>query len=299
MVDMPELPKACAKVRLAIPKNLSKKTSPPQFKNIIYKLALAIRNKSNESERYLYSPVFSFKSENIVTAFVDSKTLVNTCPIKLAHFCHSKLWYFAKQCENLDTSPDNILQLIRTLSKTFFKNKIGATKRTFHKPLYYAFYFSKVLCLLMHRLIAMKSSGEIKILFDLMCFLYCDIVFYSNLTSPAPKDYMRKHEKVIKLFYSLREKYGNDPLCQNSYLYYIFSIFCYHGYIGETMDMLRRILSHTSNSRSKHSTSYLYSILHTIGIEHFTFLYVPVPPFLRKALEKQLIHWFKPSLNMQ
>ena len=65
------------------------------------------------------------------------------------------------------------------------------------------------------------------------------------------------------------------------------------------MDMLRRILSHTSNSRSKHSTSYLYSILHTIGIEHFTFLYVPVPPFLRKALEKQLIHWFKPSLNMQ
>ena len=224
MVDMPELWKACAKVRLSIPKNLSKKTSSPQFKNIIYKLALAIRNKSNESERYLYSPVFSFKSENIVTSFVDSKTLVNKCPIKSARFSHSKLRYFAKQCENLDTSPDNILQLIRTLSKTFFKNEIGATKRTFHKPLYYAFYFSKVLCLLMHRLIAMKSSGEIKIRFDLMCFLYCDIVFYSNLTSPAPKDYMQKHEKVIHLFYSLREKYENDPSCQNSYLYYILSI---------------------------------------------------------------------------
>ena len=97
----------------------------------------------------------------------------------------------------------------------------------------------------------------------------------------------------------MREKYENDPLCQNSYLYYIFSIFCYHGYIGETMDMLFRILSHTSNSRTKHSTSYLYSILHTIGIEHFTFLYVLVPPFLCKALEKQLIHWLKPSLNTQ
>ena len=39
------------------------------------------------------------------------------------------------------------------------------------------FYFSKVLCLLMHRLISTKSSGEIKTLFDLTCFLFCDIVF--------------------------------------------------------------------------------------------------------------------------
>ena len=128
MVDMAELRKACAKVRLSILKNLSKKMSSPQFKNIIYKLALAIGNKSNESERYLYSPVFSFKSENIVTAFVDSKTLVNKCPIKLARFSHSKLWYFAKQYENLDTSPDNILQLIRTLEKTFFTDAFFSLK---------------------------------------------------------------------------------------------------------------------------------------------------------------------------
>ena len=110
---------------------------------------------------------------------------------------------------------------------------------------------------------------------------------------------MCKHEKIIHLFYSLREKYESDPSCQNSYLYYIFSIFCCHGYIGETMDIFRRILSHTNNSTTKYNTSYLYSILHTIGIEHFTFLYTPVPSFLCKALEKQLIHWFKPSLNTQ
>ena len=102
-------------------------------------------------------------------------------------------------------------------------------------------------------------------------FLYCDIVFYSNLTSPAPKDYMCKHEKIIHLFYSL----------------------------SETMEIFCRILSHTNNSTTKYNTSYLYSILHTIGIEHFTFLYTPVPSFLCKALEKQLIHWFKPSLNTQ
>ena len=33
VVDMAELQKACAKVRLSIPKNLSKKTSSPQFGN--------------------------------------------------------------------------------------------------------------------------------------------------------------------------------------------------------------------------------------------------------------------------
>ena len=65
--------KACAKVHLSIPKSLSKKMSSPQTKSFIYKLAMAIHTKSNESKRYLYRPVFSYKSENIVTAFVDSK----------------------------------------------------------------------------------------------------------------------------------------------------------------------------------------------------------------------------------
>ena len=93
-VDIDGLQKACAKVHLSIPKSLSKKMSSPQTKNIIYKLAMAICTKSNESKRYLYCPVFSYKSENIVTAFVDSKTLVNKCPMKSAHFPHSKLRYF-------------------------------------------------------------------------------------------------------------------------------------------------------------------------------------------------------------
>ena len=123
----------------------------------------------------------------------------------------------------------------------------------------------------MHRLISTKSSGEIKTLFDLTCFLFCDIVFFSNLTSSSPKQYMRKHEKIIWLFYNLRGKYAYNTSCQNSYLFYIFSIFCYHGYVGETMDIFCRILSHTNNSTSKNNTSFLYSNLHSIGIEHFAF----------------------------
>ena len=51
------------------------------------------------------------------------------------------------------------------------------------------------------------------------------------------------------------------------------------------------------NSTKQFHTSLLYSVLHSIGIEHFTFLHTPIPPFLCKPLEHQLISWFKPSLN--
>ena len=83
----------------------------------------------------------------------------------------------------------------------------------------------------------------------------------------------------------------------NSFLYYIFSVFCKHSYIGETIDMIRRKLLHTRQASKSYHSSFLYSILHSIGIEHFTFLCTPIPHYLRKPLEHQLISWFKPSLN--
>ena len=69
--------------------------------------------------------------------------------------------------------------------------------------------------------------------------------------------------------YTLKEKYNDDPTCANSFLYYIFSIFCKHGYIGETIDIT------------------MFNIL----------LALNTPTDLRKPLEHQLITWFKPSLN--
>ena len=51
------------------------------------------------------------------------------------------------------------------------------------------------------------------------------------------------------------------------------------------------------NSAKEFPTSFLYYVLHFIGIENFTFLHTPFPPFLHKPLEHQLISWFKPSLN--
>ena len=60
---------------------------------------------------------------------------------------------------------------------------------------------------------------------------------------------------------------------------------------------IRRKLSHTHHASNPKSLSFLYSVLHSIGIEHFTFLSTPIPAYLRKPLEHQLISWFNPSLN--
>ena len=61
-------------------------------------------------------------------------------------------------------------------------------KSNFPKTTLLCFYFSKVLCLLMHRLISTKSLGEIKTLFDLTCF--CFVILFSFQTSPV---YHQKH----------------------------------------------------------------------------------------------------------
>ena len=141
----------------------------------------------------------------------------------------------------------------------------------------------------MHKLIFLWKNDEIISLYTLTCPLFCDIVQFHVIDSPNPKDFFLKHEKVINLFYSLREKYKDDPSCSNSFLYYIFSVFCKHSYIGETMNMARRELDHTKNSSKTPFSSVLYSILHSIGIEHFTFLTTPIPIYLHKPLEHQLI----------
>ena len=118
------------------------------------------------------------------------------------------------------------------------------TYRTFDHTSYYAMHFAKILSLLMHKLIFLRKNDEIISLYSLTCPLFCDIVQFHVIDSPNPKDFFLKHEKVINLFYSLREKYKDDPSCSNSFLYYIFSVFCKHSYIGETMNMARRELDH-------------------------------------------------------
>ena len=298
-LDFEELKRTCKRVKLTPPKKLPTLVTAQQTKNFIYKLAVTIKKQKNDSKRYLYTPTFSYKSELVATSMFQSESLTNKYPI-ISKKYHSKFRHFLKQCENLDTSPSNIEWLISLLSKSFYRRETvmyNGTYGSFNKTPYYAMHFSKILCMLMKKLIISKDNAGIVTLYELMYPLFCDIVIFHVLVSPKPKNFFVKHEKIITLFRSLQEKYKDDPSCANSFLYYIFSIFCKHSYIGETMDMIRRKLEHTKSSCKEHPTSFLYSILHSIGIEHFTFICTPIPPFLRKPLEHQLISWFKPSLN--
>ena len=109
---------------------------------------------------------------------------------------------------------------------------------------------------------------------------------------------MLKHKKIISTLYSLRDIFANTA-SDNDWLYYMFSIFCSPSYIGETTNITKRKTSHVSCSLHTKPTSLLYSSLYAIGINHFTFINIKVPPYLRLPLEKNIIQWFSPSLNTQ
>ena len=228
ILDYEKLKNACLEHKISVPKQLPKKTAAKQVQNIIYALAVAAKKQKDDPKRYLRVRTFCYKSENIATSMFHSKSLTNKHS-KIPKESHSKLRYFLKQCEYLDTSPENIKWLISLLSKSFYRREnksYDGTYGTFNHTSYYALHFSKILSLLMRKLILSKNNDDILTLFDLTCPLYCDIVLFHNIDSPHPKDFFIKHGKIIKLFYSLRDQYNNDPSCANSFLYYIpFSVY--------------------------------------------------------------------------
>ena len=139
------------------------------------------------------------------------------------------------------------------LSKSFYWREIvpyiyDGIYGSFNNSLYNAIYFCKILYVLMNRLIYLREKTNIPTHFNLTCPLFGDIVTFYNLTSLTPRIFFIKHGKIIKLFNTLQEKYASDQSCANSYLYYIFSIFCKHSYIGETINFIRRELDRTINS---------------------------------------------------
>ena len=157
----------------------------------------------------------------------------------------------------------------------------------------------------MHKLIFLQKNDEIISLYSLTCHLFCDIVQFHVIDSPNPKDFFLKHEKVINLFYSLREKYKDDPSCSNSFFYYILSVFSKHSYIGEIMNMAHRELDHTKNSSKP--PLLLSIIFHPSFHWHWTF-YFPYhsnSPLLTQTLRTstnlmvQTLSEFAPQLYLQ
>ena len=140
-----------------------------------------------------------------------------------------------------------------------------------------AYYFAKVLCMLKHQLIANRLFPQLNILFELTSNLFCDIVLFTDISCSFFQKYMQKHNRIIQTFYSLRDSFQNSA-SENDEIYFMFSIFCSPSYIGHTSNIKKRRNSHTACSLQIKQTSWLYSKLHAIGIEHFTFLHIKVPP---------------------
>ena len=75
-----EYRKRCRQAEFPYPKSLPKKVTAQQAKNLIYNLAVKLEEVKNLTKRYLYAPIFSYKSENIITSLFHSKSLVNKHP---------------------------------------------------------------------------------------------------------------------------------------------------------------------------------------------------------------------------
>ena len=58
---------ACEKANEVFPKQVAKKIMAKQKTNLVYHLAVAYKAINKDSDRYLYTPIFSYKSEHIVT----------------------------------------------------------------------------------------------------------------------------------------------------------------------------------------------------------------------------------------
>ena len=76
-VNVIALRNACEKANVAFPKQVAKKTTTKQITNLVYRLAVAYKASNKDSDRYLYTPISSYKSEHIVTSLIQSRNLSN------------------------------------------------------------------------------------------------------------------------------------------------------------------------------------------------------------------------------
>ena len=74
-VNVVTLQNACEKANVAFPKQVTKKTTTKQITNLVYCLAVAYKASNKDSDRYLYSPIFSYKLEHIATPLIQSRNL--------------------------------------------------------------------------------------------------------------------------------------------------------------------------------------------------------------------------------
>jgi len=139
-----------------------------------------------------------------------------------------------------------------------------------------------------------ELSADGKTLLQLFCSI-SQVGLEILRTKMADKLYLEHHWNIICSLFNLQKAFLSDPFCQNSYIYYWFSIFHSHGYIGESSNKEIRTSQHLSGIKNRSSP--MYAKMHQLGAESFCVFSVSVPNYFRKHLEQMLIKLFNPSLN--
>ena len=86
---------------------------------------------------------------------------------------------------------------------------------------------------------------------------------------------------------------------KDSFIYFIFSPWHRHNYIGETEDIQARIHSHLYHAKSGKKRTPLYNLLRKNGSHNFPLISIPIHHEIRKIMEKKLILYFQPSMNVK
>ena len=85
----------------------------------------------------------------------------------------------------------------------------------------------------------------------------------------------------------------------DSFIYLLFSNSSKHMYVGETINVDIRMRAHLNMSRKTLPTLSAYKIWRTLGIGAMSVMPIPVPSYIRKAKEAEIIRFFAPTMNVK
>ena len=131
-----------------------------------------------------------------------------------------------------------LLNLVMLFSKHMYNTERIKKGVAFFEPqlnVSDVFFLAQVLALLFRKYLTLHMTTKAIGLFQITSCLYNDIVEGVNLNENV-RSYMVKHCSILTVFRNLSEHFKNEDKesLQNSWVYYMFSIFCHHGYVGQT-----------------------------------------------------------------
>jgi len=127
------------------------------------------------------------------------------------------------------------------------------------------------------------------------------LYYFSQVSSSfilfSNKKHCKTHKKIITCLQSLQKVYPLEVSQISGFIYYFFSPYNKHGYLGQTLNLSTRFQNHFSQAKKQNPSLLLYKTIQNIGIEKFSLYAIQIPSHLLLFYETFLIFLFKPSLN--